>query len=117
MHHTACNGGEFYQIAPIPVRLRFGWNGSSPRVERCRAPAPDNGPVLHLYHAEPVANSMKSLLCLKEKGLDFHSHYVDLLRFEQHGADFVKLNPNGQVPVLVLALALPPRSTKAGLER
>ena len=42
---------------------------------------------------------MKSLLCLKEKGLDFHSHYVDLLRFEQHGEDFVKLNPNGQVPV------------------
>src|ERR1700726_1217026 len=43
MHHTACNNGEFYQIAPIPVRLRFGWNGSSPRVERRRPPAPDNG--------------------------------------------------------------------------
>jgi hypothetical protein len=26
--------------------------------------------MLHLYHAEPVANSMKSLLCLKETGLD-----------------------------------------------
>jgi glutathione S-transferase len=57
--------------------------------------------MLHLYHAEPVANSMKSLLCLREKGLDFASHYVDLLRFEQRGEDFVKLNPNGQVPVLV----------------
>jgi glutathione S-transferase len=57
--------------------------------------------MLHLYHAEPVANSMKSLLCLREKGLDFASHYVDLLRFEQHGEDFVKLNANGQVPVLV----------------
>ena len=57
--------------------------------------------MLHLYHAEPVANSMKSLLCLKEKGLEFASHYVDLLRFEQHEEDFVKLNPNGQVPVLV----------------
>jgi len=57
--------------------------------------------MLHLYHAEPVANSMKSLLCLKEKGLEFVSHYVDLLRFEQHQPDFVKLNPNGQVPVLV----------------
>jgi glutathione S-transferase len=44
---------------------------------------------------------MKSLLCLKEKGLDFVGHYVDLLRFEQHAEDFVKLNPNGQVPVLV----------------
>ena len=25
--------------------------------------------MLDLYHAEPVANSMKCLLCLKEKGL------------------------------------------------
>jgi glutathione S-transferase len=57
--------------------------------------------MLHLYHAEPVANSMKSLLCLKEKSLEFVSHYVDLLRFEQHAEEFVKLNPNGQVPVLV----------------
>ena len=57
--------------------------------------------MLELYHAEPVANSMKPLICLKEKGLDFASHYVDLLRFEQHEPEFVKLNPNGQVPVLV----------------
>lgn len=57
--------------------------------------------MLELYHAEPVANSMKPLICLKEKGLEFKSHYVDLLRFEQHDPDFVKINPNGQVPVLV----------------
>jgi glutathione S-transferase len=57
--------------------------------------------MLELYHAEPVANSMKPLICLKEKGLDFVSHYVDLLRFEQHSPEFVKINPNGQVPVLV----------------
>lgn len=57
--------------------------------------------MLELYHAEPVANSMKPLICLKEKGLDFVSHYVDLLRFEQHEPRFVELNPNGQVPVLV----------------
>ncbi len=57
--------------------------------------------MLELYHAEPVANSMKPLICLKEKGLDFVSHYVDLRRFEQHEPEFVKLNPNGQVPVLV----------------
>jgi len=57
--------------------------------------------MLDLYHAEPIANSMKCLLCLKEKGLKFASHYVDLLRFEQHSEEFLKLNPNGQVPVLV----------------
>jgi glutathione S-transferase len=57
--------------------------------------------MLELYHAEPGANSMKCLHCLKEKGVEFVSHYVDLLRFEQHSPEFVKLNPNGQVPVLV----------------
>lgn len=57
--------------------------------------------MLELYHAEPVANSMKALLYMKEKGLEFTSHYVDLLRFEQHEPGFVRLNPNGQVPVLV----------------
>jgi glutathione S-transferase len=57
--------------------------------------------MLELYHAEPVANSMKVLLCLKEKGLEFTSHYVDLLRFEQHQPEFVRINPNGQVPVLI----------------
>jgi glutathione S-transferase len=57
--------------------------------------------MLELYHAEPVANSMKPLICLHEKGLGFVSHYVDLLRFEQHAPEFVKINPNGQVPVLV----------------
>lgn len=44
---------------------------------------------------------MKVLLYLKEKGLEFESRYVDLLRFEQHEPDFLKINPNGQVPVLV----------------
>jgi len=67
--------------------------------------------MLELYHAEPVANSMKPLICLKEKGLDFVSHYVDLLRFEQHDPAFVKINPNGQVPVLVHDRAVITEST------
>ncbi|MEO8114575.1 MAG: glutathione S-transferase family protein, partial [Phenylobacterium sp.] len=55
---------------------------------------------LKLYHAEPVANSLKSLVPLKEKGLDFESIYVDLHKFEQHEPWFVAINPEGQVPVL-----------------
>jgi glutathione S-transferase len=57
--------------------------------------------MLELYHYEPSANSMKPMLCLKEKGLEFVSHYVDLHSFEQHSPEFVKVNPNGQVPALI----------------
>ena len=56
--------------------------------------------MLTLYHAEPGANSLKSLLALKEKGLEFQSVYVDLHKFEQHQPWFVAINPEGQVPVL-----------------
>jgi glutathione S-transferase len=54
-----------------------------------------------LYHYEPNANSMKPLLCLAEKGISYESHYIDLHNFEQHSAEFVAINPNGQVPVLI----------------
>lgn len=55
---------------------------------------------LKYYHAEPVANSLKSMIPLKEKGLPFESVYVDLHKFEQHSEWFVAINPEGQVPVL-----------------
>ena len=56
--------------------------------------------ALKLYHAEPVANSLKVLIPFKEKGLPFESRYIDLHRFEQHEPWFVAINPEGQVPVL-----------------
>jgi glutathione S-transferase len=56
--------------------------------------------TLKYYHAEPAANSLKSMICLKEKALEFESHYVNLHTFEQHSDWFVKINPEGQVPVL-----------------
>lgn len=56
--------------------------------------------TLKYYHAEPLANSLKSMLPLKEKGLAYESIYVDLHKFEQHSAWFVAINPEGQVPVL-----------------
>lgn len=56
--------------------------------------------ALKYYHAEPLANSLKSMIPLKEKGLDYESIYVDLHRFEQHSDWFTAINPEGQVPVL-----------------
>ena len=56
--------------------------------------------TIKYYHAEPVANSLKSMIPLLEKGVAFQSVYVDLHRFEQHAEWFVAINPEGQVPVL-----------------
>jgi len=54
-----------------------------------------------LYHWEPNANSGKPMLALKEKGVAFESHYLDLLNFDQHKPDYLKINPNGTIPALV----------------
>lgn len=56
--------------------------------------------ALKYYHAEPLANSLKSMAPLKEKGLEYESIYVDLHKFEQHSDWFTAINPEGQVPVL-----------------
>lgn len=56
--------------------------------------------TLKYYHAEPLANSLKSMIPLREKGLAYESIYVDLHKFEQHSDWFVAINPEGQVPVL-----------------
>ena len=57
--------------------------------------------MLELYHYEPTTNSGEVLILLKEKGIDFVSRYVDVLAFEQLDPEFLKVNPQGQVPVLV----------------
>jgi len=57
--------------------------------------------MLKLYHAEPMANSLKCLIPVHEKGLAFESHYVNLHLFEQHSDAFLRINPEGRVPVLV----------------
>lgn len=59
--------------------------------------------MLELYHFEPAANSMKPLLCLEEKGIDFVSRQLNLegKRWEQYSEWFLKINPDGQIPVLV----------------
>lgn len=57
--------------------------------------------MLTLYHWEPNANSGKPMLTLKEKGVAFESHYLDLLNFDQHNPEYLKINPNGTIPALV----------------
>ena len=57
--------------------------------------------ALELYHGGPGANSLKVLLTLSEKGIDYVDRKIDLHKFEQHDPEFVKINPRGQVPALV----------------
>ena len=57
--------------------------------------------MLTLYHWEPNANSGKPILTLKEKGVEFASHYLDLLNFDQHSPEYLKINPLGTIPAMV----------------
>ena len=63
--------------------------------------------MLELYHWEPNAFSLKPLIALHEKGLDFKSHYVDWTSFEQLGPGGARLNleaehnPESEGPILV----------------
>ncbi|MBC7986812.1 MAG: glutathione S-transferase family protein [Sphingomonadaceae bacterium] len=57
--------------------------------------------MIILYHYVPVANGGKVLIALHEKGIAFESRWVDLHKFEQHEPDYLKINPEGQVPTLV----------------
>ena len=56
--------------------------------------------MLTLYSFGPGANSLKPLLTLYEKGIEFTSRFLNPATFEHHSDWFKKINPNGQVPVL-----------------
>ncbi len=57
--------------------------------------------MLVLYHSGLTTCSKQVRHCLREKGLDYESRYVNLLRFEHLSPDYLRLNPNGVVPTLV----------------
>jgi GSH-dependent disulfide-bond oxidoreductase len=54
-----------------------------------------------LYHWEPNANSGKPMLTLAEKGVEYQSHYLDLLQFDQHQPEYLAVNPDGTIPAMV----------------
>jgi glutathione S-transferase len=55
-----------------------------------------------LYHGWRSSASRRVRLCLAEKGLPFEGKIIDLVKGEHHSPDFLKLNPNGVIPLLVL---------------
>ena len=57
--------------------------------------------MLRLYTWDPNSNSGKPIFMLREKGVEFEFHYIDLLKFEQHAPEYLRINPRGTVPTLV----------------
>ena len=57
--------------------------------------------MLELHHAWDSFCSIKVRLCLAEKGLPWHGHVYDLMKFENLQARYLALNPHGVVPTLV----------------
>ena len=53
-----------------------------------------------LYTA-PTANGWKASIALEELGIDYDVEYLHFDKNEQKTPDFLKLNPNGRIPVIV----------------
>ena len=56
--------------------------------------------MLTLYSFGPGANSLKPMLALYEKGLEFTHRFLDPAKFEHHEDWYKAINPRGQVPAL-----------------
>ena len=56
--------------------------------------------MIDLYLA-PTANGLRASVALDECGLAYKAHKIDLAKGEQRSAEFLKLNPAAQIPVLV----------------
>ena len=57
--------------------------------------------MLTLYHQGSSVCAAKVRIVLHEKGLEWESEYVDVLKGEQFEPAYLKLNPNAVVPTLV----------------
>lgn len=57
--------------------------------------------MLELYHAPLSTCSQKVRIVLAEKGVEWSGHELNLAAGDQNQPAFLKLNPNGVVPVIV----------------
>ena len=56
--------------------------------------------MIDLYLAG-TANGLRASVALEECGLPYTAHKIDLTKGEQRTPEFLKLNPAGQIPVIV----------------
>jgi glutathione S-transferase len=57
--------------------------------------------MIEVYHWEPHGASARVLICLNEKEVGFRGHYIDVLALEQFRPAFGRVEPSGELPVLV----------------
>ncbi|MEM8800203.1 MAG: glutathione S-transferase N-terminal domain-containing protein [Pseudomonadota bacterium] len=56
--------------------------------------------MIDLY-TSPTPNGWKASITLEELALDYQVHTIDLMKAEQKSPDFLAMNPNGRIPVIV----------------
>ena len=56
--------------------------------------------MIDLY-TSPTPNGWKAAMVLEELSLDYTVKNVDLAAGDQHEPPFLKMNPNGRIPVIV----------------
>ena len=56
--------------------------------------------MIELYTAA-TPNGWKASVALEEMGLDYTAHSVNLMKGEQKKSQFLAMNPNGRIPVIV----------------
>ncbi len=68
-----------------------------PIAARWPAKHPDR---LQLYSL-PTPNGVKASIMLEEIGLPYEPHFVDIMKNETWGPEFLSLNPNGKIPAIL----------------
>ena len=53
------------------------------------------------FYALTSPNVQKIYIMLEECGLPYQEHFVDVWKGDQFKPEFLKLNPNGRIPVIV----------------
>lgn len=56
--------------------------------------------TITLYTA-PTPNGRKISIALEELGLPYETRYIDILAGDQHKPEFLELNPNNKLPVII----------------
>jgi len=53
------------------------------------------------FYTFATSNGQRAAILLEECALPYRMHWIDLMKGEQHAAEFLKINPAGAIPVIV----------------